>query len=169
MSNPDGFPLPSQPVPPKLPLPRRIERRKRRGPMPFMLLGCGGAFLIVLLAVGLFFIILHYGGQSVDPYVTQYFERADRGEFASIYADAHAELKSERTAEEFVEYLREAHEPLGPFQRKSLRGIRVHSGNTGSTATATYRVKFAEGEATVEFDFLGEREQWKLSGIRFEE
>ena len=147
--------------------PRVTNEGAKRGCGRFILIGCGVLVVIGLAIGGFIASVMYFGGKSVEPFVTAYFDHVNRGEYAAIYDEAHPKLHEVIVQDAFVQLLQRVNDTLGEYKSKSLVGINLNTENGQSTAVATYNATFAKGDAEVRLDFIGEGKEWKLAGVNY--
>lgn len=136
--------------PPPLPL----RHTTSRGPLPFLLLGCGGALLFLLLLGGGVLGILYAGNRAVEPAIDAYLDRVEKGDYAAAYANTHATFKQALSEEQFVVFARRVSAALGPYRSKSVRGININTVNGETTTVARYSMTYQNGTASGTFTLI---------------
>jgi hypothetical protein len=144
-------------------------RKSGRGPLLFIILGCGGlAVLSVLAVVGIMIAGIFIGGQAVDPEVESFFSRYNSERYTAIYKDSHPKLQESIAEEKIAATLAGIHKVLGDYQSKSMKGIHINKNLGSNTAQASYLANFTSGTATVTIIFLDDGGSWKLARFDFQ-
>ena len=141
-----------------------VRRQSSRGPMPFILLGCGGALVLAVLVGAVVFALISKGRSSVDPIVDTYLSQMNDGDYAGIYAAAHPIFREKTGEAQFVLFAERVLGALGKSQSTSFRGINVNVDNGMTTTTATYKGTFEKGEASLVFTIVDS----KLAGVNYD-
>lgn len=139
---------------------------KKRGPLPFLLLGCGGVFLLVVVACGGLIYLGIKQADQVAPEVDKLFAAIDDGTYADAYRSTTTpNFRTNVSPQEFELIAEAVREHLGPLQSKSFRGFNTSTDENGTTSEVTYAATFAQGNATLTVRYRGQGERWLLDEL----
>ena len=139
------------------------EPRKTR----WWLWGCGGALLLLMLALGSCVLLFNQGTAATEPRARQYLEDWSQERFQANY-QAHAEAwKTKDDLETYLRFARTMHRVLGRIYSLDRTGVNLNRFNGRSTATYTFQARFANGEGTITLQLINEQDAWQVLGVNF--
>ena len=103
------------------------------------------------------------GKGAAEAGVKQFHEQLNKGDFKSIYAASHADLKKASTEKDFVALLEAVHRKLGLVQSSEPNGWHINA-NIQTNVLLSYKTKFAEGDGIETFNYRIEGEKAVLVG-----
>jgi hypothetical protein len=103
----------------------------------FALFGCGGA----------------KGKADAERAVVEFHQRLDRGEFATIYADAHPDFRTASSEPDFVAFVGAVHRKLGNVKSTEQVSWKIGSFNLKTEVMLAYKTTFDSGSGMETFNF----------------
>ena len=93
------------------------------------------------------------GKELAEPAVEKFHAQYNEGKYTEIRDQADDEFKKIVTEEQLVELLSAVQRKLGKVKSATNSGLHVNTTTSGTFATVTYNVEFAEGKGTEQFVF----------------
>ena len=102
--------------------------------------------------------------KTAEPAVERFHAQFNAKEFAAIYQDAGAEMKSVATEKELTDLLDAVYRKLGTYQRSEPVSWHVDTGPLTSMVTLVYNTDFSDGKGTEQFNISVKGNTAKLEG-----
>jgi hypothetical protein len=93
------------------------------------------------------------GKAEAEKAVVEFHRKLDSGDFAGIYAAAHADFKTASPEKDFVAILEAVHRKLGNTVSADQVGWRVNTHNFKINVVLNYKMTFAGGDAVESFNY----------------
>ncbi len=119
--------------------------------------------MLALIAIAIFVALLFAGNKAVEPQVDSYFNLANAGDYASLYASLHPKFQEGTTQDQFATFAKGVTDVLGKYKSKSVRGINMQANGGVTQTVASYLAQFENGDATVTFTIMDS----KVLGVNF--
>ena len=100
--------------------------------------------------------------------VTEFHTRYNAGDFATIYREAHADLKKVQTEDDFMTFLNQAKLTLGDMDSTSQLTWTANSYNLVTSVVMVQESQFQNGEGQEHFTFVIEDGKPILLGYRID-
>lgn len=156
-------PLASSPVP-SMGGGDALPAKKGKGPVVWVVGGCCGCLLLVLLGIGLFAGSLWFATKGAADAVTAHITQVKEGQVEAAYRATSQTFQSQVSLEEFQAIV-DAHPSLRNNKDATFPSRSVHNdtGTLRGVLTST-----AGGVEGVTFELVKEGSEWKVSRVSFE-
>lgn len=105
------------------------------------------------------------GGSDVagaEKAIRLFHQQLNAAAYDTIYAASDKGMKEATSEADLVKFLSVVHDKLGPFQAGTQTNWQVNYNTSGNTTVILYDSKFAKGEASETFTFVGGSDSPKL-------
>lgn len=139
--------------------------KKGKSPVVWIVGGCCGCLLLVLLGVGLFMGSLWWGTKGAADAVTAHIALVKEGQVEAAYRATSQSYQSEHSLEEFQSSV-DAHPALRNNKDATFPSRSVHNETATIRGVLTSNAGGIEG---VVYELVKEGGQWKVSRVQFVE
>jgi len=132
-----------------------------------LLWGCGFSIVALLIAVGAFWSLFHYGRSEVAPTVEKFLELMDQQEYEQAYGMVGFDWKKTQSSDEFENLGTVIRDRFGGLEGGSVSGVKVSTTTQGTFAQLAYSATYAKETCMITFTLEKAADSWIIKGAHF--
>ena len=152
--------------------PGASQEASRKGFRPIWILwGCGGLAVLLLLLMGSCFLVVKAGMSAGDrefrPAVESYFAKVQVGDYRGAYREFGTEMHQVVKEEDYVAQEPGFQERLGNLKTKTVQFFGTGVDTKGRWGRIVYACEFEHAKGTLTISLRKAGDSWKIAAIRY--